>query len=161
VDECTDEEWAAGLALHVTAPFAASRLAIPHMRQTGGGLIVNISSASGWTGGNGGVAYTSAKHALVGLSRNIAAMYAEDAIRCVVICPGLTETGASVIMRRMREAGELSERNEGTRLRTREAFLRRADPDEIGLLVAHLARGGDAVLNGAILTADSGYCAHR
>jgi len=161
VDECTIEEWEHGLALHLTAPFEACRLAVPYMLEAGEGLIVNVSSASGWTGGNGGAAYTSAKHALVGLSQSIAAMYAEDGIRCIVICPGMTQTGASVVMQSMREAGELSQRSEVTRARTRGAYVRKADPDELGELLAHLVRGGDALLNGAVLTADSGYSAYR
>jgi hypothetical protein len=45
--------------------------------------------------------------------------------------------------------------------RIRGAFLRRADADEVGQLVAHLVRGGDAVLNGAVITADSGFSAYR
>jgi NAD(P)-dependent dehydrogenase (short-subunit alcohol dehydrogenase family) len=161
VDECTPEEWQSSLALHLTAPFRACRLAIPHMREAGGGLIVNVASASGWTGGNGGAAYTAAKHALVGLSRNIAALYFEDRIRSVALCPGFTQTGASVHMTRMRDAGELSERSERTRERTRTAHVRRADPNELALLLVHLVRGGDALLDGAVLTADSGYSAHR
>jgi NAD(P)-dependent dehydrogenase (short-subunit alcohol dehydrogenase family) len=161
VDECTDQEWQRALALHLTAPFVACRLAIPHMRGADGGLIVNIASASGWTGGNGGAAYTASKHALVGLSQNIAAMYADDGIRCLVICPGLTQTGASLVMQGLRETGELSERSVRTRERTKGAHLRRADPDELAQLLLHLVRGGDALLNGAILTADSGYAAHR
>jgi NAD(P)-dependent dehydrogenase (short-subunit alcohol dehydrogenase family) len=161
VDECTDEEWQHNLALHLTAPFLACRLAIPHLRNAGGGLVVNIASASGWTGGNGGAAYTASKHALVGLSQNIAAMYADDGIRCIVICPGMTRTGATVVMQEMGEAGELSERSERTRERTKGAYLRSADPDEVARLLVHLVRGGDALLNGAIITADSGYAAHR
>jgi NAD(P)-dependent dehydrogenase (short-subunit alcohol dehydrogenase family) len=161
-DECSDDDWRRSIALHLTAPFVASRLAIPHLRKAdGGGLIVNIASASGWTGGNGGVAYTSAKHGLVGLSQNIAATYAGEGVRCIVICPGFTQTGASLVMKELRESGRLSERSERTRLRTRGAHVRRADPDEIGELVGHLVRGGDALLNGAIITADSGYSAHR
>jgi NAD(P)-dependent dehydrogenase (short-subunit alcohol dehydrogenase family) len=161
VDECTVTEWEHSLALHLTAPFRACRLAVPYLRAAGGGLIVNVSSSSGWTGGNGGAAYTSAKHALVGLSRNIAAMYVDEGIRCIVICPGMTRTGASVVMQTMRERGELSERSEATRARTRGAHVRSADPNEIGALFGHLLRGGDLVLNGAVLTADSGYSAYR
>jgi NAD(P)-dependent dehydrogenase (short-subunit alcohol dehydrogenase family) len=162
VDECSDEDWQHSVALHLTAPFLASKLAIPYLRKAdGGGLIVNISSASGWTGGNGGVAYAAAKHGLVGLSQNIAATYAGEGVRCVVICPGFTQTGASLVMKELRDSGRLSERSERTRARTREAHVRRADADEIGQLVGHLVRGGDALLNGAIITADSGYSAHR
>jgi NAD(P)-dependent dehydrogenase (short-subunit alcohol dehydrogenase family) len=161
VDECPDEEWAHNLALYVTAPFAACRLAIPRMREVGGGLIVNVSSTAGWTGGTSGAAYTASKHALIGLSKNIAAMYADDGIRCVTVCPGHTHTDAAADMVRLRAAAQISERGERTVDRIRGAFLRRADADEVGQLVAHLVRGGDAVLNGAVITADSGFSAYR
>jgi NAD(P)-dependent dehydrogenase (short-subunit alcohol dehydrogenase family) len=160
-DECTDEEWASGIALHLTAPFAASREAIPHMRRVGGGLIVNISSAAGFSGALSGVTYTAAKHALIGLSRNIATMYVEDGVRCVVVCPGLTHTGSAKARQSLIDAGRISERAKRTRTRVHAAFPRRAEADEIGRLVAHLVRGDGLVLNGAILTADSGYAAHR
>jgi NAD(P)-dependent dehydrogenase (short-subunit alcohol dehydrogenase family) len=161
VDECSDEEWAHNLALYVTAPFAACRSAIPHMREVGGGLIVNVASTAGWSGGTAGAAYTASKHALVGLSKNIAAMYTDDGIRCVAVCPGQTHTNAAEGMVRLRAAAQISERGEQMVDRIRGAFLRRADADEVGQLVAHLVRGGDAVLNGAVITADSGFSAYR
>jgi NAD(P)-dependent dehydrogenase (short-subunit alcohol dehydrogenase family) len=61
----------------------------------------------------------------------------------------------------LRDTGRLSVRGERTRVSLREAHARRADADEIGRLVGHLVRGGDALLNGAIITADAGYPAHR
>jgi NAD(P)-dependent dehydrogenase (short-subunit alcohol dehydrogenase family) len=161
VDECADEEWAHNLALYVTAPFATCRSAIPHMRKAGGGLIVNVSSTAGWTGGTSGAASTAAKHALIGLSKNITAMYADDGIRCVTVCPGLTHTDTAAAMAHLCAAGQTSERGEQTVERIRKAYLRRADAGELGELVAHLVRGGDALLNGAVLTADSGYSAYR
>jgi NAD(P)-dependent dehydrogenase (short-subunit alcohol dehydrogenase family) len=145
VDECCDEEWAHNLALHVTAPFEVCRSAIPHMRAIGGGLIVNVSSPAGWTGGTSGAAYTASKHALVGLSKYIATMYVDDGIRCVTVCPGFKHTNAAVRMAQPNAA----------------ASPRRADGDELGELVAHLVRSGGALLNGAVLTADSGFSAYR
>jgi NAD(P)-dependent dehydrogenase (short-subunit alcohol dehydrogenase family) len=159
VDECPDEEWAHSLALYVTAPFAACRSAIPHMREAGGGLIVNVSSTAGWTGGASGAAYTASEHALIGLSKNITAMYADDGIRCVTVCPGLTQPDDAGVAQFRAAPG--SERGNQTVDRIRGAYLRRADPDEVGQLVAQLVRGGDALLNGAVLTADSGFSAYR
>ncbi len=160
VEECTDDEWGFGLALHLTAPFLASRRALPHMLAAGRGMIFNTVSTAGITGGNGGASYTASKHGLVGLSRSIAAMYGTDGIRCVAICPGAVDTGATEIMKRRRADGEVSERSEATRARTFQAFIRRAQPAEFGALVAFLAGGGADLLNGAVLTANSGYSAH-
>jgi NAD(P)-dependent dehydrogenase (short-subunit alcohol dehydrogenase family) len=160
VEDCTDEEWDYGFALHLTGPFRASRRALPHMLAAGRGLIFNTVSTAGITGNNGGASYTASKHGLVGMTRSIAAMYGVDGIRAVAICPGAVDTGASELMKRRREAGEISERFQTARNRTFQAFTRRAQPDEFGALVSYLAAGGADLLNGAVLTANSGYSAH-
>jgi NAD(P)-dependent dehydrogenase (short-subunit alcohol dehydrogenase family) len=161
VHECTDEEWDRGLAVHLTGPFLATRHALRHMLAAGRGIVLNTVSTAGISGSNGGASYTASKHGLVGLTKNIAAMYGTDGIRAVAICPGAVDTGASKLMKARRAAGEVSSRSELTRQRTFGAFLRRAQPDEFGALVRYLVvdRGAD-LLNGAVLTANSGYSAH-
>jgi NAD(P)-dependent dehydrogenase (short-subunit alcohol dehydrogenase family) len=160
VDECSDAEWELSLALHLTAPFVASRRALSHMLPVRNGLILNTVSTAGITGGNGGAAYTASKHGLVGLTRSIAAMYGVDGVRAIAICPGAVDTGATEIMKKRRESGELSQRSEQTRARTFKAFVRRAQPAEFGELAVYLASGGAHLLNGSVLTANSGYSAH-
>jgi NAD(P)-dependent dehydrogenase (short-subunit alcohol dehydrogenase family) len=86
-------------------------------------------------------------------------MYADDGIRCVTVCPGLTQPDDAGVAQFRAAPG--SERGNQTVDRIRGAYLRRADPDEVGQLVAQLVRGGDALLNGAVLTADSGFSAYR
>jgi NAD(P)-dependent dehydrogenase (short-subunit alcohol dehydrogenase family) len=161
VHECTDDEWERGLAIHLTAPFLATRRALPHMLEAGHGIVLNTVSTAGISGSNGGASYTATKHGLVGLTRNIAAMYCTDGIRSVAICPGAVDTGATELMKVRRTAGELSERSEQTRARTFGAFVRRAKPYEFGALLRYLVvdHGAD-LLNGAVLTANSGYSAH-
>jgi NAD(P)-dependent dehydrogenase (short-subunit alcohol dehydrogenase family) len=159
-EECADAEWELGLALHLTAAFVACRRALIHMLPVKRGLILNTVSTAGITGANGGASYTASKHGLVGLTRSIAAMYCVDGIRAVAICPGAVDTGATELVKRRRASGELSERSERVRARTLEAFVRRAQPDEFGELATFLATGGAELLNGAVLTANSGYSAH-
>ena len=53
-----------------------------------GGSIVNIASIAGICGGKSGCAYTMAKHAVMGLTKNTAFVYRNDNIRCNAICPG-------------------------------------------------------------------------
>jgi NAD(P)-dependent dehydrogenase (short-subunit alcohol dehydrogenase family) len=160
VEDCTDEEWELGLALHLTAAFLASRQAIPHMLAAGHGVILNTVSTAGLTGNNGGASYTASKHGLIGLTRSTAAMYGVDGIRAVAICPGAVDTDATEIMKRRRQSGEVSERFLTARDRTFKAFTRRAQPAEFGALAVYLAMGGADLLNGAVLPANSGYSAH-
>jgi NAD(P)-dependent dehydrogenase (short-subunit alcohol dehydrogenase family) len=160
VEDCTDEEWELGLALHLTAPFLASHCALPHMLAAGHGIILNTVSTAGLTGNNGGASYTASKHGLIGLTRSTAAMYCVDGIRAVAICPGAVDTDATEIMKRRLESGEVSERFLRARDRTFNAFTRRAQPAEFGALAVYLATGGADLLNGAVLPANSGYSAH-
>ena len=159
VDECTDEEWNRGLAVNLTGQFLLSRAVLPHMLKAGAGVVINVASAAGLTGANGGAAYTASKHGVVGLSQNIAAMYGPDGICSVAICPGFTNTGQTKAMAARRESGQLSARSDATRARTHGAFLRRADPTELGRLALFIAAEGAPLLNGGVITADSGFAA--
>jgi NAD(P)-dependent dehydrogenase (short-subunit alcohol dehydrogenase family) len=136
-----------------------SRAVLPHMLKAGSGVVINISSAAGLTGANGGAAYTASKHGVIGLSKNIAAMYGPDGIYSIAICPGFTDTGQTKAMAARRESGQLSARSDATRARTHGAFLRRADPTEVGRLALFIAAEGAPLLNGGVITADSGFAA--
>ena len=80
------------MGINLDGPMFATRKAVQYMLAHGGGSIVNTASTAALHGGAAGVAYTAAKHALVGLTRNTAWMYAAKGIRCNAICPGATKT---------------------------------------------------------------------
>lgn len=93
---------AAGAAI-IAGDWNARRLdaAVTDIRGNGGtitGQQGNIASIGGLHGGAAGVAYTVAKHALIGLTRNTAWMYAHPGIRCNAICPGATATNITETM---------------------------------------------------------------
>src|SRR5690625_7097486 len=56
------------------------------------GVIINMASAAGLYGSRAGVAYTAAKHAVVGLTKNVGFQYATKGIRCNAIAPGGVNT---------------------------------------------------------------------
>jgi NAD(P)-dependent dehydrogenase (short-subunit alcohol dehydrogenase family) len=76
------------MAVNVNGPFFTCRLAIVQMLKQGKGSIINIASVGGVAGARAGLAYTTSKHALVGMSKNIGFMYAQKGIRCNAIAPG-------------------------------------------------------------------------
>lgn len=92
VGELSDDAWRRVLRINLDGLMFTSRRAVPHMCKQGGGSIVNIASTAGISGAAAGAAYTASKHALVGLTRNTAWMYAQQGIRCNAICPGGTKT---------------------------------------------------------------------
>src|SRR5205823_9176079 len=98
VGELSDELWRRVLGINLERPMFTSRRAVQHMPATGGGAIVNVASTAALHGGAAGAAYTASKHALVGLTRNTAWMYATKGIRCNAICPGATVTNIGETM---------------------------------------------------------------
>ena len=153
VGEVTDDLWARVMAVNLTAPMMASRAVIPLMLRQGGGVIINISSVGGLGGGKAGAAYTASKHGLIGLTRNVAATYGHDGIRCVAVCPGGVETGISI-------GGEPSERGFETLNRTLSANPRMGQPREIADIILFLASDQASFVNGAVVVADAGWTAH-
>jgi len=92
IGEMSDELWRKVMAVNLEGPIYAMRKAVQIMQaQENGGNIVNVASIGGVRGCRAGAAYTASKHALVGVSKNTAYMYAGK-IRCNVICPGGVET---------------------------------------------------------------------
>ncbi|MBR1781732.1 MAG: SDR family oxidoreductase [Oscillospiraceae bacterium] len=88
----SDELWDRTVAINQTGVFYCCREVLKQMEKQGEGSIVNISSVAGISG-NSGAAYSSSKHAVVSLSKNIAMQYVGAGIRCNTICPGPTTTG--------------------------------------------------------------------
>ena len=92
VVETSDEVWAEVLAINVTGAFLTSRAAIPHLRERGGGAIVNVSSTQSRAAQPGAAAYVASKGALNALTRAMAVDHAAEGIRVNAVCPGSVDT---------------------------------------------------------------------
>ena len=91
--ELDPADWDRLLAINATGAYHAMRLALPGMRQRGGGLIVNISSISGKRASLlGGVAYCASKFAMAALGGTVALEEGSHGIRVTTIFPGEVET---------------------------------------------------------------------
>ena len=88
IGELTTDAWDAILRVDLTAPMWCARAAIPYMKRTGHGSIINVSSRQAERASRGLAAYIAAKAGLNGLTRAIAVDYAADGIRCNTISPG-------------------------------------------------------------------------
>ena len=78
--------------VNVLSLMALSKAAIPLLKQSGGGSIVNVSSVGGVVSHPLNVAYCASKHAVVGFSKSLALELHGTGIRVVVVCPGATST---------------------------------------------------------------------
>ncbi|CDH79543.1 SDR family NAD(P)-dependent oxidoreductase [Pseudomonas aeruginosa] len=87
IEETTDDMWFTALDVNLTAVFFLCRAAIPHMKQRGGGAIVNTSSVWGVYPGPGHVAYCTSKGAVAALTKNMGRDAAPFGIRVNAVCP--------------------------------------------------------------------------
>ncbi len=90
--EVTPEDWARVLAVNLTGPFLVTQAAVPLMRDSGGGAIVNITSISGLRASTLRVAYGTSKAGLAHLTKQQAAEFASLGIRVNAVAPGPVDT---------------------------------------------------------------------
>jgi NAD(P)-dependent dehydrogenase (short-subunit alcohol dehydrogenase family) len=87
------EDWTETLAINLTGPFLTARVAAPIMAEGGGGSIINVSSGAAIPPRREWGAYAVSKHALEGLSRNLAAELDGTGVRVNCVDPGAMRTG--------------------------------------------------------------------
>ena len=120
-------------------------------------MIVNISSIAGIGGEPGFGAYCAAKHAMVGLTKTIAAEFGPQGLRCNAVCPGYisTDMHLGVTQRLADEAGVGLEEMKARRY-ANVALRRAGDPDEVARTVAYLCGPGGAYVSGITLPVGGG-----
>lgn len=92
VEEFPAEKWDAIIAINMSSAFHTIRHALPLMRKSGWGRIINVASAHGLVASPYKSAYVTAKHGVMGLTKTIALECAEDNITVNSICPGYVKT---------------------------------------------------------------------
>jgi 3-oxoacyl-[acyl-carrier protein] reductase len=92
VEKLDIEGWDRTLAVNLRAPFLLSKAAFPHMREAGGGTIINISSVAGKKGWANASAYCASKFGLTGFTEALADEGKEHGIRAMVLYPGAMAT---------------------------------------------------------------------
>ena len=150
------------MAVNVRAVWLGVRAAIPLMRQRGGGSIVITSSVAGIRGSVGMSAYTTSKHAVIGLMRTAALECAADGIRVNTVNPAPIET------RMMRSLEEMRTSRLGTDATVesvkashaaRIPLRRYGDPDEVARLMLFLASDESRFCTGGVYMVDGGSSA--
>jgi 3-oxoacyl-[acyl-carrier protein] reductase len=91
LEDLTEEIWDRTMAVNVKGTFFCCRAAVPHLRASGRGLILNTASTAGVTGIGSSIAYCASKAGVISLTRSLARSLAPD-IRVNALAPGLTDT---------------------------------------------------------------------
>jgi NAD(P)-dependent dehydrogenase (short-subunit alcohol dehydrogenase family) len=149
----TEHEWDRVMDVNVKSMFLAAKHAIPHLRRSGRGCIVNLGSISSFVGQALTPAYTTSKHAIVGLTKSIALDYAADGIRCNCVCPGITDTP---MLREHLNAQSDPEAALASRLR-RVPLGIALTPHDIAKTILYLSCEDSSGITGTTLVIDAGY----
>jgi len=135
-EDTSEEAWAETLNVNVTSVWRMSKLMVPHMRQHGGGVIVNNASDFALVGGRNYAAYCASKGAVVQLTRAMALDHALEGIRVNAVCPGDTQVerwaanGAAALEAMLqRQAADLPMGRVGKTEEIAKAVLFLASPD--------------------------------
>lgn len=146
IEHCSLELWEKTFSLNVTSAFLVTRRAIPHLRASGSGRIVNMVSASMQSGGTSGAgAYAAAKGALHIFTRTLAKECGPE-IRANAICPGIIETQHHADT----PPEKLAAYHQATPLH------RNGQPHEVASAVLYLVSDASSFTNGAILDINGG-----
>lgn len=143
-----DRSW----SLNVRAHFMAARLVMPIMKKQGDGVILNTASSSGVLYDREMIAYTTTKHAVIAMTRQMAGDYARFGIRVNALCPGWVDTPFNAPF--IEQMGGRSEIE--AYVREKVPMGRWASVEEIAESILFLVSPRSSYMTGQILVVDGG-----
>jgi 2-hydroxycyclohexanecarboxyl-CoA dehydrogenase len=151
--DATQAEWRAMLDVNLIGAANYARAALPELRRSGAGSIVNVSSCYAVTGRKGMGIYDASKAALLAFTRTLACEEAAYGVRANAVCPGSTLTDFH--LKRAKAAGKSEAEIKGARS-DNSLIGRWASPEEVAWPILWLSSGEASFITGATLMVDGG-----
>ena len=148
IEHTTVDDFLKFVDLNMASVFISSQAAIPHMKENGGGSIINISSIGGIVPDISQIAYGTSKAGIIHMSKMIAVQEARNNIRCNVVAPGMTATDGV--------KDNLNENFQNMFLKNT-PIKRMAEPDEIAQAVVYFASDAAAYTTGQVMAIAGGF----
>jgi meso-butanediol dehydrogenase/(S,S)-butanediol dehydrogenase/diacetyl reductase len=159
VENMSEAEWDRIMNVNAKGTFLCCRAAIPLLRRSGAGTIINISSVSGKDGYQGLAHYSASKYAVIGFTNSLAKELAREEITVNAICPGVVRTAMwDLLAEEWRNDKETAEQSWQRQVL---AFVPQGRPqtvEDIGDLVVYLASARN--LTGQAINLDGGLTSH-
>ena len=145
-----EQDWDAAMAVNVKGIWNCCKAAVPAMRQSGGGSIVNIASLAATYGMPFALHYTTSKAAVIGLTRGLARELGRDLIRVNAVAPSAVMTEGTVEF-----LGEKMERGLEV-IRAGQSIQRTLEPSDLVGTIAWLIGDGSKFVTGQTIAVDGG-----
>ena len=161
VTDFPTDKWDAIIALNLTAVFHTTRLALPHMRATGWGRIINTASAHSLVASPNKSAYVAAKHGVAGFTKSVALECATDGVTVNCISPGYVWTTLveNQIPDTMAARGLTRDQVINDVLLAAQPTKQFVTVEQVAALALFLSRDEAASITGANLSMDGGWTA--
>ena len=147
--ETNDEDWEQIFALNLTSTMKITRFYLQKMLEKKSGIIINMCSIASFLAGGGGAAYTASKHALAGLTKQIALDYADKNIQVFGLAPGAVKTAMT--------AADFEPGGLADWVAEETPIKRWLEPQEVADVSLFLASGKAAAMQGEIIKIDGGW----
>jgi NAD(P)-dependent dehydrogenase (short-subunit alcohol dehydrogenase family) len=154
--DSNQDDWDRQLAVNLTGTFIFSKAVVRHLKEHGGGAIVNVASNCGKVGYRNMAAYNASKAAVINLTRSLAEEWAEVGINVNAVCPGGVDTP---MLDKVAEwwAQRLTTTKDELLAGMGPAQLgRRVQPIEVGRVIAFLLSDDAVIIRGQAINVDGG-----
>jgi 3-hydroxybutyrate dehydrogenase len=161
IEDFPAEKWDAIIAINLSAAFHSIKAALPGMKKRGYGRIINISSVHGLVASANKVAYVSAKHGIIGMTKTVALENAATPVTCNAICPGWVHTPLV-----QKQIEDIAKRDNISIQAATEKLLSEKEPskrftyaEDIAAMVLFLCGDHASNVTGSAYTLDGGWTA--